>query len=262
VSRRGYVDTPEGQIHYRSAGPDNGPVLLLVHQNPCSSLMFDAALPHLGAAGVRALAPDLPGYGNSDPPNCPVSIDYYVETLRHFLDALAVERADVLGHHSGGTPAVVLAANHPPRVRKLVLWSPPLLDAEMARQLRETPAANYERLLDEIGQQYAYRVTWGGETFTPAIGARYLLEWLQAGPAWNRLYQVVGATDLRDYLPRVGQAALVMSSRRDRLWPAAAAAARLLPNAELIEMDGVSLNVTDEAPQVFAAEVARFLASG
>jgi pimeloyl-ACP methyl ester carboxylesterase len=259
---RAYAETPEGQIHYRAAGPEAGPPVLLVHQNPCSALMFEAALPFFANLGDRVLAPDLPGYGNSDPPRAEVSMTYYVDALRHFLDALGVEQADVLGHHSGASPAIVLAVDHPQRVRRLVVWSPPLIDAELARQLRETPPADYGRLLDELSNQYAYRVTWGGETFTPAIGARYLLEWLQAGPGWNRLYQVVGATDLAEYLPRVTQPTLIMSSRRDRLWSAAQPASERLPDARFIEMEGVSLNVVDEQPAAFADIVHAFLSAG
>ena len=54
-SRRGYVSHRLGQVHYRTYWPNSGAldlVLVLSHQSPSTSLMFEAAYPHLTAAGV------------------------------------------------------------------------------------------------------------------------------------------------------------------------------------------------------------------
>ena len=55
--RRGYVDTPEGQIHYRAMG--EGPAIMLVHQAPWASIQYRAILPLIAAAGYRAIATDF-----------------------------------------------------------------------------------------------------------------------------------------------------------------------------------------------------------
>ena len=54
-------------LAYREQGPADGPPVLLVHGYPESSYMWHHALPALGAAGMRAIAPDLAGYGDSEP---------------------------------------------------------------------------------------------------------------------------------------------------------------------------------------------------
>ncbi len=54
-------------LAYREAGDSNDRVVLLVHGYPESSYMWHEALPSLADAGWRALAPDLPGYGDSEP---------------------------------------------------------------------------------------------------------------------------------------------------------------------------------------------------
>ena len=56
-----------GGLAYREAGDAGAPVVLLVHGYPESSYMWHDALDALAAAGWRALAPDLPGYGDSEP---------------------------------------------------------------------------------------------------------------------------------------------------------------------------------------------------
>ena len=57
-------------LHHREAGEPGDPAVLLVHGYPESSYMWRDVLPALAAAGYHALAPDLPGYGDSpaDPP--------------------------------------------------------------------------------------------------------------------------------------------------------------------------------------------------
>jgi len=53
-------------LHHREAGTAGDPAVLLVHGYPESSYMWRDILPALAAAGFHALAPDLPGYGDSD----------------------------------------------------------------------------------------------------------------------------------------------------------------------------------------------------
>ena len=63
--KRGYIDIPEGQIHYRTAG--SGEPLLLLHRSPSSSEEFGDVIPIL-ARDYWVVAMDTPGYGNSDDP--------------------------------------------------------------------------------------------------------------------------------------------------------------------------------------------------
>ena len=66
VVRKGYVDSPMGQIHYRTCG--EGTPLLMLHMTPQSSLQFQNTFPLLINAGFQVIAPDTPGYGMSDKP--------------------------------------------------------------------------------------------------------------------------------------------------------------------------------------------------
>jgi pimeloyl-ACP methyl ester carboxylesterase len=123
--RRGYADTPAGQLHYAEAG--QGPAILLLHQTPRSHDEFRELQPLL-AAEHRVIAMDMPGFGLSYGLPAPHTIEQFAAGARALLDALDVESAAVLGHHTGGTVAVELAASSPDRVRALVLSSTPWAD--------------------------------------------------------------------------------------------------------------------------------------
>src|SRR5947209_3634402 len=74
-------------LAYREEGPEDGRAVLLVHGFPESSYMWRDAMPALGAAGWRALAPDLPGYGDSDP-DPPGTWEHHVDAIERFVSEL------------------------------------------------------------------------------------------------------------------------------------------------------------------------------
>lgn len=114
--RRGYADTPEGQIHYRTAG--EGTPLLLLHQTG-SSRQYWKLQPLL--ARYRTFAPDNLGSGNSDPLPPDVRIADLARSTVHFMDALGIDKADVFGFHTGNKIATEMAAAWPSRIGRLIL---------------------------------------------------------------------------------------------------------------------------------------------
>jgi pimeloyl-ACP methyl ester carboxylesterase len=115
--KRGYADTPEGQIHYMSAG--EGEPLLLLHQTG-SSRQFCKLLPIL-AQRYRTFAPDNLGSGNSDPVPPDVQIPDLARSMVHFMDFLGLEKAHIFGFHTGNKIATEMAAAWPSRVDRLML---------------------------------------------------------------------------------------------------------------------------------------------
>lgn len=126
--RKGYVETPIGQVHYREDG-EGAPVLLL-HQTAWSSNQFRNALPAFAKLGVRAIAVDTPGYGLSDNFDHPPSIAEYATILASVMDGLGLTRASIAGHHTGASTAANFAARNPDRVQKLILHGVPLYTPE------------------------------------------------------------------------------------------------------------------------------------
>ena len=116
-----HVQVGRHRIHYLVAG--EGPPLVLVH----GVAMRAADLAPLFRAlsrQHRVYAPDLLGYGGSDKPRgADYSITMQTDIVRGFLDAVRLEQPDVMGVSMGGWIAMKLAAEHPQRVRRLVLVS-------------------------------------------------------------------------------------------------------------------------------------------
>jgi pimeloyl-ACP methyl ester carboxylesterase len=101
----------------------SGPPVLLLHGCPFSSLVWRQVIPLLRPQ-FRCLAPDLLGLGDTEtPPGADWSLPAQVTTVIELLDALDIDAAHVVGHDHGGALAQLLAADHPERVRRLVLMN-------------------------------------------------------------------------------------------------------------------------------------------
>ena len=119
-SRR--ATTVQGRVaNYGTAG--SGAPLVFLHGWGVDDRAYGPALRGLASAGVRVVAPALPGFGGtSGLPSERRSFTGYAEWLAEFMDAVGVdEPAVVVGHSFGGGVAIVLAHDHPARARGLVL---------------------------------------------------------------------------------------------------------------------------------------------
>lgn len=111
--RRGYVDAPWGQIHYRETG--SGPPVLLYPNRPRSSVIY-VRLAELLAGQHRVVIIDPPGFGASDPLVPPFEVPDLTRAVTTLLDALDIDKVRMSGHHTGATICVDLAATAPDRV--------------------------------------------------------------------------------------------------------------------------------------------------
>jgi haloalkane dehalogenase len=107
-------------LAYRAAGSPNGPAVLLLHGYPESSFMWRGVLPALGDAGWRALAPDLAGYGDSEP-DPPGTWERHVEALERFAGEQKLDPVVLVMHDWGVLIGLRWACDHPARVRALVI---------------------------------------------------------------------------------------------------------------------------------------------
>src|SRR5258708_6336449 len=102
-------------IFYREAGPARAPVVLLLHGFPTSSHMFRNLIPAL-ADRYRVIAPDYPGYGQSDMPDrakLAYTFDRFAELVDGLLDRLDVVRYAMYVMDYGAPVGWRLALEHP-----------------------------------------------------------------------------------------------------------------------------------------------------
>jgi pimeloyl-ACP methyl ester carboxylesterase len=109
------------RLHVAEAG--EGPLVLLLHGFPEFWWAWRAQLPALAAAGFRAVAPDLRGYGGSDKPPRGYDLPTAAADVAALVRTLGERDAVVVGHDWGGLVAWTMAALHPRSVRRLAVLS-------------------------------------------------------------------------------------------------------------------------------------------
>lgn len=122
--RRGYVDIPEGQMHYRSAGSGRENIILL-HMSGSSSEEYEGVGDILAECGYHVYAPDLLGFGASDKPSYYYySMDAHIASILSFMDVIGMDDAYVCGNMATANMAARMGVYHPERVRGLLLCHP------------------------------------------------------------------------------------------------------------------------------------------
>jgi haloalkane dehalogenase len=121
-----YVEVPSHlgalRMAYVDEGPRDGHPVVMLHGEPSWSFLYRKVIAPVTAAGLRAIAPDLIGFGRSDKPAQRDDYTYqrHVDWLRAFLDALALPRFTLLCQDWGGLLGLRLAGEEPDRFAAIV----------------------------------------------------------------------------------------------------------------------------------------------
>lgn len=225
----------------------------------------------------RVIAFDQRGRGGTDwDPQRNYYTDTYVADIEAMVDQLALERFDLLGHSMGGNNAIVYAARHPERVRRLVI--------EDAGPGAFEQSAGAQRIRGELATTPERFDTWDAATefmraLRPTVTEearqqrlRNMLKPLSNGGfTWRYDHAGIAATRLnpdRARLPDLEVAVreircdtlVLRGGRSDYLQPAMAAhMCELNPRIECIEVPDAGHYIHDDQPALFAREVSRFL---
>ena len=113
------ADVDGFKVFYREAGAVGAPKLLLLHGFPSASHMFRDLIPLL-ADRFHIVAPDLPGFGNSDTPNRGHSFDQIARTIDRFTETIGFDRYAVYVFDYGAPTGFRLAVKHPDRITAII----------------------------------------------------------------------------------------------------------------------------------------------
>lgn len=119
-----YLDVDAGvRLHYVDEGPTDGAPIVMLHGEPSWSYLYRKMIPVFAAAGFRALAPDLVGFGKSDKPTDPRDYTYarHVEWIRRWLVALDVRGATLVCQDWGSLIGLRAAAENEDRFARIVV---------------------------------------------------------------------------------------------------------------------------------------------
>ena len=258
------------KIAYREAKPsqvaDRCPAVC-IHGWPQSSYMWRHLLPALASAGRRALAPDLPGFGDS-PPDPPGTFERHVEALERFRRRLGLDRVLLVVHDTGGLIGLRWACDHPDAVCGLVITNTGFFPdnewIEIAKTMR-TPVQG-EALVDSLSREgfarcsrrpparsTSARWTSTGRRSPPPGGRRGMLE----------LYRSFDLDELKPYqekLAALGVPALILWGQQDEYLPLdyASRFAREIPGSKLVLLERARHFLFEDEPERCARAVIDF----
>jgi haloalkane dehalogenase len=259
-------------IAYREALPDawdgTGRTALFLHGYPTSSYLWRNVLPAVAAAGCRAVAPDLPGFGDS-PPNLPGTWERQVENLERFRRVLELDRVILGVHDWGGLIGLRWACDNPSAVEALVItdtgFFPDGRWHGMANTLRtegegEQLVANVNRDLFAMALRQ----------ISPSLPDDALDEFFKAYGDDDRrqnqldLYRSGDFEKLEPYrgkLTGLGVPAKIVWGAKDEFAPIGGAYrfTKELPDAELVVLDEAGHFLMEDEPERVAREIAAFV---
>lgn len=236
-------------LHVTSAGPDDAPVVVLLHSIATSAAMWEAQIADL-ATTCHVLAIDLPGHGMSAPLAGEPTIADYAEAVMATLDALGVDTAALVGLSFGSMIAQHIGACYPHRVSALVLsngvaWAAPavgtLWKERIAEAEREGMGSQVEPTLERWFTA-AFRSDHAREVdrIRKLVASTSLQGYCQAAKA-------IASLDNRRLLPQITAPVLVIAGEADAAAPAAVIAAmagaipgstlQILPGAHLLNVE-------------------------
>ena len=116
------IQTRRLRVHLLSAGPEDGTPVIFLHGNGTAATFWEETMLAL-PAGLRGIAPDLRGFGDTEPLpiDATLGLGDMVEDLLSLAEALDLGRFHLVGHSLGGGVAMKVAIARPDALRSLTL---------------------------------------------------------------------------------------------------------------------------------------------
>jgi pimeloyl-ACP methyl ester carboxylesterase len=258
-----YVRISSGQVHLRETAAIAGGVpLYCLHATAYSGRTFEPIMAAL-TGRRRVVAPDTPGYGASDRPSERWDIAQYAEALGQTIEAAGDRQADLFGYHTGAFIATELAARRPDLIRRLVLVGVPYFEgAARAERLASLgkPMTLTDRL-DQFDERWSFFIGDRYPGVTLEQGFANFVDELTAYPYGWLAHDQAFRYAAESRLPLVTQRTLILNPE-NHLAEASRAAARLMPNAQVLELPHLANGVLDVAGPELAELTHSFLNAG
>ena len=263
---RQFIGARIGQLHLRkcdgrlSEKPDT--TILCLHMMPKSGRIFAGILPEL-AADRLVIAPDYPGYGESDqyPTDIHPTIEGYADSIHELITHFDLEQVDLVGYHTGSMVSVALAHRYPDLIRKVINVSAPIFSEEEAAELDQFFAPIP---LDIEGTRF--RTIWerilhyAGSGMTLEMAAMSMAENLRAGERYEEGHHAAFqyASAYIQNISEIEQPVLVMNFGDD-LFEHSKKADQYLNNGLRVDFPNWGHGSLDLWPREIAAEMLKFL---
>jgi pimeloyl-ACP methyl ester carboxylesterase len=270
VARRGYTDCRFGQLHYIRAVPatgvTSGPPLVLLHQNPSSSVEYEALLNVMGT-DREVVAFDTPGNGMSDWPPEPLDIAGYAAAFADGMESLSLgvrEPVDVFGYHTGTFLGAELAIAQGEKVGRLVMSGIPFRPPkERQKKLEEIAAGpklteDGEEILGNLRRLWDFVVSKRDPRVSLERAAQLFVE---KGKNLDRYwwpYNGVWTYEVEERFPLISQPVLILQPH-ERLLENAKQAAGYIPDVKIVELPDLDRDVFDVGSPTIGRALREFL---
>lgn len=259
------ITTDDHTLNLHEAGPRDGVAVVLLHSLGGSAGDWTTEIERISRLH-RAIAIDLPGFGESAAFSGPVGLTSYADAVLRALDKLGVDRFAIVGLSMGGMVALQIAAREPGRCIGLVLASTTAAVDESIKGVLATcdeaiAAGGMELFAEGMVPQI-----FGSEALedpTPAVQA-YVARLRSSDPdGFGRAAFAIASHDVTERLSEVSCPTLIVHGDGDVLIPMTHARriADLLPHAELHVFESCGHMTTLERPTEFGDLLSGFLAS-
>ncbi len=234
------------RVYYEVNG--SGPVVILLHGWGASLNSLRGVFNHL-VPRFRVYAVDLPGFGRSQPPPTPWGSADYAGLVADWAKELDIQAACWLGHSFGGRIAIILGADYPYLVHKLILVDSAGIKPRRGLKyyLKVYTAKAARKVLPAKQMEAVYKLMGSSD-------------YRQAGELRATLVKVVNE-DLRERMPKISQPVLLIWGEQDTATPVSDGQImqKLIPNAQLVVLPQAGHYAYLDQPALFLQTVDQFL---
>jgi pimeloyl-ACP methyl ester carboxylesterase len=246
------------KAHYREWGSGEK-VLLLLHGWPADSSDYAELGPLLAKSGYRVIVPDLPGWGNTPPPEKPWTVSDYRDWVHDFSQQLNLNKFTLFGHSFGGRVAIKYAVKHAYQISELILCA--------SAGIKPDPHTLRRKTLGSLA-------SLGGKLFRlPVLNnlapyARKILyraagtnDYLNADGIMKDTIVRVLEEDLTPLLPQIHLRTLLVWGSEDGATPLSDAKKMhdLINGSKLVVHEGERHNLPKNAPELVVKSLIEFL---
>lgn len=247
------IDIDGLKVAYSESGDHEGLPVILLHGWGCRGETL-ASVAHILEPGMRVIAIDLPGHGETPEPPVVWGIEAYTQLIEKFVDKLSLKDLSLIGHSFGGRISILIASRRP--IRKVVLVDAAGIKNENPKKnLKQTVFKQIKKLAplflgNNLGNKVInyYRYKWSSA------------DWKAASPMMRNILSRCVNEDLKAVMPDIKAPTLLVWGENDTATPLSDAVTmeRLIPDAGLVSFPGCGHYSFLDNPIGFKAVIKEF----
>lgn len=267
----GFIQLSKGIVHYELIGPENGPLVVMIHGFTTPYFVWDNNVEALTKAGFRVLRYDHYGRGFSDRPKVKYNRDLYDQLLVELLQKLNIKTPiHIVGLSMGGAISTIFADRHPEMISSMSLIAPAGFPIEVPFPLKLTLApiiGDYmmNALGDKsiiIGQRKAFVHPENHLEYEKQ--SKVQMKYRGFNQSLLSTMRTMKMNQLSNVYERVGKLnkpCLLIWGNKDKILPFSNSkkVQSAIPRIEFHEIDGAGHNVNYENPEVVNPILINFL---